>query len=154
MVRVMNKLSFDTPTGRFTVVECDDQIVAAGWGAEEGLDVTPLLVEAQLQIMRYFNYDLQVFDLPLKMADGLTGKVGALMLEIPLGETRTYGDLARDLAMPAQAIGQACGANPIPLIIPCHRILSASGLGGFSGAGGVETKVALLRHEGAAGLLI
>ncbi len=154
MLRAMNKLSFDTPTGRFTLVESDDQIVAAGWGMEEGSKASPLLVAAQSQIMRYFSHDLQVFDLPLKMAGGLTGQVGALMLAIPLGETRTYGDLARDLAMPAQAIGQACGANPIPLIIPCHRILSASGLGGFSGAGGVETKVALLRHEGAAGLLI
>lgn len=76
------------------------------------------------------------------------------MQDIPLGETRTYGDLARDLSVPAQAIGQACGANPIPVIIPCHRILGSSGLGGFSGAGGVETKVWLLRHEGAAGLLI
>ena len=54
----------------------------------------------------------------------------------------------------AQAIGQACGANPIPILIPCHRVLSASGLGGFSGAGGVETKVALLRLEGAGSLLL
>ena len=54
----------------------------------------------------------------------------------------------------AQAVGNACGANPIPVVIPCHRVLGASGLGGYSGAGGVETKVWLLRHEGAAGLLI
>ncbi len=56
--------------------------------------------------------------------------------------------------MPAQAVGQACGGNPIPVIIPCHRVMGAKGLTGFSGRGGVETKVALLRHEGAAGLLI
>lgn len=76
------------------------------------------------------------------------------MLEIPLGETRTYGDIARDLGAPPQPVGNACGSNPIPVIIPCHRVLGAKGLGGFSGAGGVETKVALLKHEGAAGLLI
>jgi methylated-DNA-[protein]-cysteine S-methyltransferase len=76
------------------------------------------------------------------------------MSAIPLGETRTYGDLARELGAAAQPVGNACGANPIPVIIPCHRVLGANGLGGFSGSGGVETKVALLRHEGAAGLLI
>ena len=76
------------------------------------------------------------------------------MRAIPVGHTRTYGDIARDLGVPPQAVGQACGGNPIAIIIPCHRVLGAGGLGGFSGAGGVETKVALLRHEGAAGLLI
>ena len=76
------------------------------------------------------------------------------MFAIPHGETRTYGDLARALNAPAQAIGQACGANPIPILIPCHRILGAHSLGGFSAKGGVETKVWLLKHEGAASLLL
>jgi len=76
------------------------------------------------------------------------------ILAIPFGHTRTYGEIARDLGVPAQAVGGACGGNPIPVIIPCHRVMGAKGLTGFSGAGGVETKVALLRHEGAAGLLI
>ena len=76
------------------------------------------------------------------------------MRAIPFGETRTYGDLAKALGAPPQAIGQACGGNPLPILIPCHRVLSARGLGGFSAPGGVETKVALLRHEGAGGLLI
>ena len=62
--------------------------------------------------------------------------------------------MAKALGVPAQAIGQACGANPLPILIPCHRVLGASGLGGFSAPGGVETKVALLKHEGAASLLI
>ena len=77
--------------------------------------------------------------------------VCAAMSAIPFGETRSYGDIARDLGGAAQPVGNACGANPIPVIIPCHRVLAANGLGGFSGAGGVETKVALVRHEGAAG---
>ncbi|OIQ72675.1 methylated-DNA--protein-cysteine methyltransferase, inducible [mine drainage metagenome] len=58
------------------------------------------------------------------------------------------------MAVSAQAVGQACGANPIPLLVPCHRVVGANSLGGFSGGTGVETKVALLRLEGAAGLLI
>jgi O-6-methylguanine DNA methyltransferase len=76
------------------------------------------------------------------------------MSAIPYGETRRYGDLAREIGAPAQAIGQACGANPLPILIPCHRVLAAKGLGGFSAKGGVESKVFLLRLEGAASLLI
>ena len=76
------------------------------------------------------------------------------MQSIPFGETLTYGEIAKRLGVPAQAVGQACGGNPIPVIIPCHRVLGATSLGGYSGEGGVETKVWLLRHEGAAGLLI
>ncbi|MEM9127769.1 MAG: methylated-DNA--[protein]-cysteine S-methyltransferase, partial [Pseudomonadota bacterium] len=95
------------------------------------------------------------FDLPYRVTvSDFQRQVCDLMFAIPLGETRTYGDIAKDLDQPAQLVGAACGANPIPVIIPCHRVLAANGLGGFSGDGGVETKVALLRHERAAGLLI
>ncbi|MFT6076668.1 MAG: methylated-DNA-[protein]-cysteine S-methyltransferase [Yoonia sp.] len=78
----------------------------------------------------------------------------AALSAIPYGETRTYGDLAQELGVSAQAIGQACGANPIAIIITCHRVLAANGLGGYSGMAGIEAKVALLKIEGAAGLLI
>ena len=61
----------------------------------------------------------------------------------------TYGDLARLLNSAPRAIGTACRANPIPIIIPCHRVVSATGLGGYSGGGGLETKTYLLRLEGA-----
>jgi methylated-DNA-[protein]-cysteine S-methyltransferase len=94
------------------------------------------------------------FELPLDFGAGFQAQVRRAMAAIPFGETRTYGALAHAIGAPAQAIGQACGANPLPILIPCHRILGAKGLGGFSAKGGVETKVWLLRHEGAAGLLI
>lgn len=130
-------------------------IVEAGWRAMQGLPPCALLHEAGRQVQAYWAGELTVFDLPLRVEAGvLVQAVCDLLCAIPMGETRTYGDLAKDLRRPAQAIGQACGQNPIPLIIPCHRVLAASGLGGFSAPGGVETKVALLRHEGAAGLLI
>jgi methylated-DNA-[protein]-cysteine S-methyltransferase len=106
------------------------------------------------QLQAYFDRRLARFDLPLHFGTGLNAQVRRAMVAIPLGETRTYGDLSRALGAPAQAIGQACGANPIPILIPCHRILGAQGLGGFSAPGGVETKVWLLKHEGAASLLI
>jgi methylated-DNA-[protein]-cysteine S-methyltransferase len=75
------------------------------------------------------------------------------MRAIPYGSTRSYADLARDLDSAPRAIGGACGANPIPVIIPCHRVLAAGGrLGGYSGGEGAATKVALLRLEGALAL--
>lgn len=150
----MPSLSLDTPTGRFTVVEDDGAITAANWGGS-GADQTALLSQAKDQIDAYFARDLTAFDLPLHLNTSQFQKdVCAAMSAIPFGETRTYGDLAKTLKAPAQAIGQGCGGNPIPLIIPCHRVLGASNLGGFSGRFGIETKVELLKHEGAASLLI
>ena len=110
---------------------------------------------AVAQLGEYAQGDRQMFDLPLRVAgSALQRDVCRVMSEIPFGYTRTYGDIAKELGVSAQAVGQACGGNPIPVIIPCHRVMGAKGLTGFSGQGGVETKVALLRHEGAAGLLI
>lgn len=137
-----------------TLTEKDGAIVRAEWESG-GTDDTPLLREAAAQLVAYFDDPAQGFDLPLKVeASKFQQRVCDAMLAIPLGETRTYGDLSKDLGVPAQTIGQGCGGNPIPVIIPCHRVLGANGLGGFSGSGGVETKVWLLKHEQAGGLLI
>ena len=71
------------------------------------------------------------------------------MQEIPAGATRSYGDLAKALHSAPRAVGQACGRNPIPIVIPCHRVLGANGaIGGYSGEGGLDTKRSLLRLEG------
>ncbi len=147
-------VTLDTPTGRFTLVEEDGALVSARWG-EGGSDVTPLLARAAAQLAEYFAGTRRAFDLPLRLGGSAAQQAAcAAMLEIPLGETVTYGQLARRLRVSAQAAGQLCGGNPLPLIVPCHRVLGAAGLGGFSAPGGVETKVWLLRHEGAGGLLI
>ncbi len=96
-----------------------------------------------------------MFDLPLHVqGSDFQRAVCERIAAIPYGETTSYGAIAKALNAPAQAVGAGCGGNPIALIIPCHRVLGATGLGGFSARGGVETKVWLLRHEGAAGLLI
>ena len=151
----MNQITLDCPHGPLTLTEEDGVIVRLRWGSRARAEATPLLTEAARQLSAYFAGDRRgPFDLPLAFLPGLTGDVQRAMVAIPMGETRTYGDLSKELGVPAQAIGQACGANPIPILIPCHRILSATGLGGFSAPGGVETKVALLKHEGAASLLI
>lgn len=145
---------FDSPFGPLTLTETGGVITRLGWGGLIEGNGSDLLAEACCQLDAYFAGTLRTFDLPLALQPGLTGQVQRAMIVIPFGQTRRYGDLARDFGVPAQAIGQACGANPIPILIPCHRILSATGLGGFSAPGGVETKVALLKLEGAASLLL
>ncbi|MBO9397858.1 methylated-DNA--[protein]-cysteine S-methyltransferase [Shimia sp. R9_2] len=150
----MLQTTVETPTGLMTLTEEDGAITRAEWG-QGGADDTPLLREAAAQLVAYFDDPERGFDLPLRVeASAFQQKVCDAMLAIPLRETRTYGDLAKEIGVPAQAIGQGCGGNPIPVIIPCHRVLGANGLGGFSGRGGVETKVWLLKHERAGGLLI
>ena len=146
--------SFPSPIGPLTATEENGAITRLTW-SDGHSDDSPLLRETEAQIAAYFAGQLTEFDLPLRPGgSAFQQAVCAAMSAIPLGETKTYGDLAKALGAPAQAIGQACGGNPIPVLIPCHRVVGANGLGGFSGDGGVETKVWLLRHEGAAGLLI
>ena len=146
----------DSPTGPIVVTARDDAIVRLTWAPPDtrtsAVNIAhPLLARAASQIREYFAGDRRAFDLPLDPPGSEFQKaVCRAMLEIPYGETRTYGDLARDLGVAAQPIGQGCGGNPIPILIPCHRVVAADGkLGGFSGGRGTETKLALLRHEGA-----
>lgn len=106
---------------------------------------------ARQQIRNYLQDPYFVFDLPL----GVSGtdfqrRVWTEISRIPAGELQRYGDLARRLASAARAVGQACGANPYPLVVPCHRVIAAGGLGGFANATGgylLDTKRWLLAHE-------
>ena len=70
------------------------------------------------------------------------------MLRIPAGRTRSYGEVARNIGRPRsfRAVAQACGANPIPVVVPCHRVVASNGLGGYTG--GIDRKIALLKAEG------
>ena len=142
-------IAVDTPVGRLGIAERDGQIVRVSWSPAPDGDTTPLLAEAARQVTAYFTGELTAFDLPLDPG-GSTLERGVFdaMRAIPYGQTRTYGDIARELGTYGQPVGQACGANPIPVIIPCHRVLSATGLGGYSGQGGIDTKIALLKLEG------
>jgi O-6-methylguanine DNA methyltransferase len=149
----MPQAVFHSPFGPFALVEENGVIARIDW-ASRWSDPTPLLREACRQLAEYFAGERKSFDLPLEFGTGFQEQMRRAMLAIPFGETRTYGDLSKALGRPAQAIGQACGANPIPILIPCHRILGAAGLGGFSAPGGVETKIALLKLEGAGGFLL
>ncbi|MCG6904655.1 MAG: methylated-DNA--[protein]-cysteine S-methyltransferase [Rhodobacter sp.] len=148
-------ISIDSPVGPLTIWGDGQAITRLDWTRRPAGPPDALLAEAARQVQGYFDGSRRDFDLPLA-PEGSEFQIAVCkaMSEIPFGQTRTYGDIARELGAPAQAVGQACGGNPIPVIIPCHRVLAASGLGGFSGAGGIEAKVALLKHEGAASLLI
>ena len=138
----------NTRFGRLGVESDGDHIVALHWDATPRGAGSALLAEAVAQLEAYNAGKLEEFDLPLAPAGSdFQKQVYDAMQAIPYGETLTYGEIAKALGVPAQPVGQACGANPIPVIIPCHRVLSKNGIGGFSGAGGVEGKIALLKHE-------
>ena len=103
------------------------------------------------QIEKYVRDPDYRFKLPLKeIGTAFQRRVWEQIAAIPRGETRTYGDLARALRSAPRAVGQACGSNYFPLVIPCHRVVAATGLGGFAHTSGgylLEVKRWLLRHE-------
>src|SRR4029077_2033579 len=107
------------------------------------------------QLESYFGDPEFRFDLPL--AAGGTPfqrRVWSKIAAIAPGRTRSYGEIAREIDSAARAVGQACGANPLPLVVPCHRVLAADGIGGFAhheGGFHLSVKRWLLSHEDAAG---
>ncbi|MGE0257464.1 MAG: methylated-DNA--[protein]-cysteine S-methyltransferase [Alphaproteobacteria bacterium] len=147
-------LSIPSPVGRLTIEEDGDAIVAIRWtdGVEERIlgNGGPLLAEAAAQLDAYFAGKLTRFDLPLAPAGSpFETRVWTAMRTIPYGETRCYGDLAGIVGSAPRAVGRSCGRNPIPIVVPCHRVLAKAGIGGYSGAGGLATKRRLLALEGA-----
>ena len=115
--------------------------------------VEPLARRACAQVERYLRDPDFRFRLPLEPAGTpFQRRVWDAIAAIPRGRTRSYGDIARDLGSAPRAVGQACGENRYPLVIPCHRVISASGVGGFAHADGgylLRIKRWLLAHEGA-----
>ena len=109
---------------------------------------SPALIAAMEQLEAYFAGALRHFDLVL--ATPPTPRAAALrngLVAVPYGECMTYGALARTLASSPRAIGQLCARNPFPIVVPCHRILAATGLGAYSAGDGPATKQWLLEHE-------
>ena len=99
------------------------------------------------QLAEYRKDERRVFDLEMSFPDNFTGEVMRELIEIPYGETKTYGEIAKSLNTSAIAVGQACGRNPAPIIVPCHRVVGKSSLGGYSE--GLDLKKKLLKLEGA-----
>lgn len=144
----------DSPVGRLAIEADHDNLTRLRWTDEADQAAepasSPVLREAARQLDLYFARRLTRFELPLD-AHGteFQRRVWAAMSEIPYGETATYGGLAAALGSGPRAVGMACGRNPIPIVVPCHRVLASGGReGGFSGGRGLPTKRQLLAIEG------
>lgn len=145
-----------SPIGRLELVENGGALVAIHFdAAADGSDDhqrggSPVLAEARRQLAAYFAGDLHVFDLPLRPAGTeFQRRVWDVLATVPWGRTTTYGAIAARLGLPpgaSRAVGAANGANPIPVVLPCHRVIGSDGtLTGY--AGGLERKALLLRLE-------
>jgi methylated-DNA-[protein]-cysteine S-methyltransferase len=149
----------DTPVGPFSLaVNEAGAVLATAFGGLASLqsrcpvahwELDPARTRnATLQVTEYFAGQRQSFDLPLApLGTAYQNQVWAALAQIPFGQTRTYGEIAQPLQSGPRAVGNANGANPIALIVPCHRVIGAKGtLTGF--AFGAEIKQRLLEHEG------
>ena len=144
----MPQRSLHTPVGDITVSEEDGAIVALDWGWARDQGDSALLRQAKEQLDAYFDGTLTAFTLPLApQGTPFRQKVWRALCDIPYGETRTYKDIVAVAGGSPRAVGQANGHNPIPLIIPCHRVVAIGHLGGYSGGDGLETKRWLLDLE-------
>jgi methylated-DNA-[protein]-cysteine S-methyltransferase len=145
----MPQISLHTPLGPLTLSEEDGALVALDWGRGRDQEETPLLRRAADQLQDYMDGLRTGFDLPLNpMGSPFRQRVWAALQAIPHGETRSYAELARELGTASRAVGGANGANPLPIIIPCHRVIGAGGsIGGYSGGDGLATKRWLLALE-------
>lgn len=117
---------------------------------ENKQSTNPLVARAYEQITHYLQKPIP-FKLPISLhGTKYQQRVWQAIASIPLGQTRTYGQLAHQIGSGPRAVANACGANQLPLVIPCHRVVAQNGLGGFmqSKPNGLQVKKWLLRHEG------
>ncbi|MDI2112745.1 methylated-DNA--[protein]-cysteine S-methyltransferase [Commensalibacter nepenthis] len=144
----MSQMSFHSPIGELSIAEDNGFIVSVDWGWGSIQEETPLLIKVKKQFDAYFDGQLKQFDLPVRpFGTNYQLKVWQALQAIPYGETRSYQDLVKIAGGSPRSIGGANGANPLPLIIPCHRVIGKNGLGGYSGGEGLETKEYLLNME-------
>ena len=151
---ITSKASVETPIGFVNLVAAGDEVVSvtiSGFAVPE-VDVSPVLEQAKSQLVTYFAGESQTLDFAVS-ADGTEFQraVWAEIAKLAFGQTATYADIAAAIGRPkaVRAVGGAVGANPVPLVIGCHRVLGAKGrITGYSGGEGLPTKRWLLVHEG------
>lgn len=144
------------PHGVLQLEASDAGLTLVEWVKAEGQsDKHPLIVQAQKELTEYFNGKRRDFDVPLDVeGTAFQCKVWAAIGAVSFGKTITYGALAKKLKTSPRAVGGACGANPVPVIVPCHRIVGSDNkLTGYTGGSGVKTKQALLNLEQALEIL-
>lgn len=144
----MPQLSLHTPIGDLTISEEDGQILALDWGWGRDQSQTPILLDARDQLHAYFDGTRASFTLPLNpFGTEYCRRIWRHIAQIPPGVTQTYATAARLAGGSPRSVGLAMGRNPIPILIPCHRIVASTGLGGYSGGDGPPTKAFLLALE-------
>lgn len=151
----LDTLTIKTRIGELTLFAQGDAVIALDWG--QGMDAprktqnTALNKAAHILTDYFTTGQLDTSDLKLDPhGTAFQKRVWREMQKIKTGNTKTYGEIAKTLKSGPRAVGGACGANPIPILIPCHRIVAANGMiGHYSGGDGQETKQFLLRLEGA-----
>lgn len=148
------KAFFDSPVGKLTLVETDGKLsivqLSSHFNPADLPEIlSPVLLETKKQLQEYFDGTRQNFDLPLSpQGTPFQSQVWQALLKIPYGETRSYQQIASMVGNPkaCRAVGSANGKNPIMILIPCHRVITAGGkIGGY--AGGLPMKKALLELE-------
>ncbi len=153
--------TISTPVGRLTVVSDGASITRVAWRSapppKDDSAQDPVLAEALRQLRAYFDGRLARFDVPFdlgRQTEVTRAVLTALAETVGHGESVTYGELAArsGTSIPARGVGAVMGANPVPIIVPCHRVVASDGLGGYSGGDsgqGLVTKRWLLEFEGA-----
>lgn len=149
-----SKMIFNAPFGPITLYaseEAVDRIELFSSASNSVNESSTILQKLEQQLSAYFSDAHTQWNIPLTIkGTDFQQKVWRYMQAIPLGETRSYGEVAASLNSSARAVGNACRANPFPIVIPCHRIVSKSGLGGFAGktkGHQILVKQWLLSHE-------
>lgn len=151
----MDRIIVKTPIGKIAVSYESDFVTEVQQVADQtrpNKNKDPLALEIQKQFNAYFTKDLSEFNLPFLFKQGTDYqvKVWDQIRKISFGETKTYGDIAKKIKSGPRAVGNACRRNKLLLLVPCHRVVSASGLGGFMGDDTgrlVQRKQWLLNHE-------
>jgi methylated-DNA-[protein]-cysteine S-methyltransferase len=145
--RTLPQLSLHSPIGDLTISEEEGEIVSLDWDWGRDQTPTPLLLRAKNALLDYFD-GAALEALPLNpRGSAYRQRVWQALREIPAGQTRSYIEIARTAGGCARSVGSANRVNPIAIFIPCHRVVGASGIGGYSGGDGLITKRKLLALE-------
>ena len=149
IAKLHHRLVVPSPIGPLTLESNGPHLTALRFGDHGGEDTTPILQEAKSQLVAYFNGLLHTFTLPLAYkGTAFQNRVWSALCEIPYGATISYRELAQKIDCPKgfQAVGGANSRNPLPILIPCHRVIAHDGgMGGYSG--GLISKAFLLDLE-------
>ncbi len=163
----MESFYIQTPIGRLQISSVDNKVTEVNLGMDNkksaqrhvsGIKKPESIFTKNIknQFNNYFKGSLDRFTVDFKVeGTDFQKSVWQIISSIKQGETLTYSDIARQLDSSARAVGNACRANPVPIIVPCHRVVSKSGLGGFAGqreGNNVSVKTWLLEHERCSGM--